>query len=56
MVRELSVVTARVLRGEAPPALIMPWMAHATLGGRVPTGAVPLDAIARFDSIVAPAA
>ena len=56
VVRELSLVTARVLRGEAPPAPIMPWMAHATLRGRVPTGAVPLDAIARFDALVAPAA
>jgi creatinine amidohydrolase len=51
LVPQLAATTARVLAGEeAPPAPIMRWMAPLTLGGSVPTGGVPLDAVARWDA------
>jgi len=46
----------RVLRGQqAPPSVIMPWLAAATLQGAIPAEDVPLDAVARFDARRAPA-
>jgi hypothetical protein len=51
MVREFAAVTARVLRGEEePPAPIMRWIAPVTFGGSLPTGGVPLDAVAQASS------
>jgi creatinine amidohydrolase len=47
MVGEFAAVTARVLRGvEEAPAPIMRWIAPLTLGGSIPTGGVPLEAVA----------
>jgi creatinine amidohydrolase len=51
LVHGLGEATVRVLRGqEAPPAPIMPWVAAATLRGAIPTDAVPLEAVTRFEA------
>jgi creatinine amidohydrolase len=52
VVNGFAAVTSRVLLGdEERPAPIMPWMAPLTLGGALPSGGVPLDAVARFEAL-----
>jgi creatinine amidohydrolase len=50
LVKGFAEATAKVLtEGAAPPAPIMRWIAPLTLGGTVPTDAIPSEAVARFD-------
>jgi creatinine amidohydrolase len=55
VVKGFAEATARVLAGElAAPPPIMPWIAPLTLGGALAPGAIPIEAIARFDEERAP--